>query len=94
MGITLKPETLKTKLYGLYTCSSIINDLNEMRDNDRVTSQTHHKEEVPAGIKAYIQDRLVLCNKTEVNIDHFDPKQHPKGFLNVLTGIVNSHPSV
>ena len=45
IGITLKPEILKTWAYSLHTYHGIIDDLNEMRDNERLSAQTSHKEE-------------------------------------------------
>ena len=51
IGITLEQETLKTWAYSLRTCHGIIDDLNEMRDNERPSAQTSHKEETAARIK-------------------------------------------
>ena len=44
IGITLIPETLKTWAYSLHTCHGTIDDLNEMRYNERPSAQTSHKE--------------------------------------------------
>ena len=60
IGITLKPETLKTWAYSLHTCHGIIDDLNEMRDKKRPSAQTSHKEETDTRIKGDDQDRKVL----------------------------------
>ena len=48
IGITLEQETLKTWVYSLRTCHGIVDDLNEMRDNERPSAQTSHKEETAA----------------------------------------------
>ncbi|PIK51925.1 hypothetical protein BSL78_11180 [Apostichopus japonicus] len=94
VGITLKPETLKTWAYSLHTCNIVINDLDQMRDRDGPPAQTHHKEEMPARIKADAQDRNTLHDKLELSIDPLDPEQHQDGLVNVVTGKVVVHPSV
>ena len=48
IGITLKPETLKTCAYSLHTCHGTIDDLSEMRNNERPSAQTSHKKETAA----------------------------------------------
>ena len=45
-GITLKPETVKAWEYSLHTCISIVRDLNEIRDKEPPSAQTHQKEEI------------------------------------------------
>ena len=94
IGITLKPETLKTWAYSLHTCHGIIDDLNEMRDNERPTAQTSHKEETAAIIKGDDQDRKALRDKLELCKDPLDPEQHPDGLMNIVTGQVVNHSKV
>jgi len=94
VGITLKPETLKTWAYSLHACHSIMQDLNEMRDNDGPQSQTHHKEESAAIIRSDETDRVALCEKLSLCVDPLDPKLHPDGLINIATGQFVTHPSV
>ena len=94
IGITLKPETLKTWAYRLHTCHGISDDLNEMRDNEQPSAQTSHKEETAARIKGDDQDRRALRDKLEFCIDPLVPEQHPDGLMNIVTGHVVNHSSV
>ena len=63
IGITLKPETLKTWAYSLHACNRMTNDLNEMRDKERLSAQIYHKEEMPSRIKADALDRKAFREK-------------------------------
>ena len=60
IGITLKPETLKTWAYSLNTCNKVVHSLTTMREKDQQLSQTTHKEEAKAWMKADSVDRLNL----------------------------------
>ena len=51
VGITLKPESLKTWAYSLHTCNRLINSLNEIRDEEGLPTQTYHREEMPSRIR-------------------------------------------
>ena len=48
IGITLKPETLKTWALGLHICSRLEQDIADITEGERVTSQETHKEETTA----------------------------------------------
>ena len=74
VGITLKPETLKTWAYSLHACNVIINDLNHMRDKESSSAQAYHKEEMQPRINADAQDRNAPFEK--LSIDPLDPEQH------------------
>ena len=45
-AITLKAETVKTWAYSLHACKSIVRALNEIRDKETPSAQTHHKVEM------------------------------------------------
>ena len=90
----MKPDTLKIWAYSLHASNVIITDLNQMRDREGQTTQTNHKEEMPARMKADAKDRKVLRDKVELSIDPLDPAQHEDGLVNVVTGKVVTHPSV
>ena len=94
IGITLEPEILKTWPYSLRTCHGTIDDLNEMRDNERPSAQTSHKEETAARIKGDDQDRKALRDKWELCIDRLDPEQHPDGLMHIVTEQVVNQSSV
>ena len=64
-GITLKPETVKAWEYSLHACISIVRDLNEIRDKEHPSAQTHHKEEITPRKKYDEKTRKALHNKLE-----------------------------
>ena len=92
VGITLKPETLKTWAYSLHACNRVTNDLNQMRDKEGVSAQTIHKEEMPSRIKPDDLDRKALCEKLELIIDPLAPLQ--QDLLTLVTGKIIRAPSV
>ena len=94
VGITLKPESLKTWAYSLHACSRLINGLNEIRDEEGLTTHTYHKEEMLSRIKADTKDRETLREKLKLIIDPLDPEQHQEGLVNVVTGKVVCNSSV
>ena len=77
-GITLKPETFETWAYSLHACNSIMRDLNEIKDKEPPSAQTHHKEDMTprkkpwptAGtiqdyldrFRTYLRSHLARCN--------------------------------
>ena len=95
IGITLKPETLKTWAYSLHTCNGIERDLDDMRTDEKQPEQTHHKEEMNSRIKADAKDRHVLRDKLELCIDPLDADQHPSdGLVNIDSGRIVANPLV
>ena len=74
-GVT-SAETVKTWAYSLHTCNSIVRDLNEIRDKEPPSAQTHHKEEMTHRMKNDEKDRKELHNKLEVCINPLHPEQH------------------
>ena len=94
VGITLKPESLKTWAYSLHTCNRLINGVNEIRDEEGLPPHTYHKEEMPSRIKVDTKGIEILREKLELIIDPLDPEQHQEGLVNVVTGKVVCHSSV
>ena len=93
-GVTLNDECVKTWAYGIPICSTILQNLDEMRDVDPAPSQLHHKEEGMGHITSDGKDRLSLREKLELCIYPLDPERHPRdGLVNILTGEVLYHPS-
>ncbi len=87
IGMTLKPETLKTWALSLHVCGQLLDDLSTLRDNERSSStQATHKEEAKARISADQSDRKSLRKKLEMCIDPLDPQQHPETIRNVVNG--------
>jgi hypothetical protein len=87
IGITLKPETLKTWALSLHICGQLIEDLSTLRENDTCSSsKTTHKKESKARITADKVDREGLRRKLEVSINPMDPDSHPENIVNVVNG--------
>ena len=64
VGITLKPETLKTWALSRHICSQLMEDLAELRaDSDDNRFQDHHKEESTAQMVSDKKDREALKSK-------------------------------
>ena len=58
IGITLKPETLKTWALSLHVCGKLLEDQSTLRENERPSCiQTIHKEEAKESISADKADR-------------------------------------
>ena len=88
-GVTQNDECVKTWVYGIHICCTILQDLDEMRDVDPAPSQLHHKEEDKGHITSDGKDRLSLREKQEWCIDPRDPEKYPRdGLVNMVTGEV------
>ena len=96
IGITLRPETLKTWAYSLHACNTIVSNLDLMRTQEqhKPPSQSHHKEEMKARVKSDAKDRKALRDKLEVCIDPLHSEHHQEGLVNIVTGQVSTHPSL
>ena len=86
IGITLKPETLKTWAFSLHTCSLVANDISNMTSNEKATLIVH-KEELNGQIRSDEVDHEKIRNKLEGTIDPLIPSSHPSGgIINVIFG--------
>ncbi len=99
IGITLKPETLKTWALGLHICGSLETNLDDMVSGENVSIQSHHKEENKGRMASDRQDREGIHKKLEMCIDPLDPEKHPDGIVDIVSGrvgpaSVNVHNSV
>ena len=83
IGITLKPETLKTWTFSLHICSLVANDISNMTSNEKATLIVHKKE-----LNGQIRSVGVDCEKKlEATIDPLNPSSHPSsGIINVISG--------
>ncbi len=94
IGITLKPETLKTWALGLHICSSLESNLASMVDSEKEAQINDvHKEERKARIKADTMDRDGIRRRLELCIDPLDTDDHPDSVVNIVNGRVGP-PSV
>lgn len=99
IGLTLKPETLKTWALGLHVCCKLEQDTANLISNEQDTCQLNHKEETKSRIKSDGADRENLSKKIELCVDPLDPASHPPSLLNIVSGqiandTVNVHNAV
>ncbi len=78
VGMTLKPETLKTWALSRHICSQLMEDLAELRgESDEYRFQDSHKEEAASRISSDKKDREAL-----------KPELHPEQLVNVANGTI------
>ena len=96
IGITLRPETVKTCAYSLHACNTVVSHLDAMRTHEQYKplSQTHHKEDTKARIQTDAKNRKVWRDKLEVCIDPLQTENNQEGLVNIVTGQVLTHPSL
>ena len=52
IGITLKSKSVKTRAYSLHTCTTLLHDLEKMRDHHKsAPDEQKHLEEIPQELK-------------------------------------------
>ena len=76
IGITLKPETLKTWALGLHICSRLEQDIADVVGNEQERVQETHKEETKARIASDSADRQNIREKLTLSIDPLDSTNH------------------
>ena len=87
IGITLKPETLKTWALELRICSRLEQDIAEITEGESVTSQ-ETKEETTARIRSDAKDRESIRIKMELCIDPLNLSSHASNIVNIVSGKV------
>ena len=86
IGITLKPETLKTLALGLHISHCLEQDITSPLGKKQDISQEAHKEEIKARNASYGADRQSTQNKLNLCIDPLDPTSHPPTIENIVSG--------
>lgn len=88
IGITLKPETLKTWALSLHICTQLEEDLLNISQEEcqQKAKQHKHKEEMKARIGKDNKDREGLRHQLQNYIDPLKPESHPLQLLNIATG--------
>ena len=96
IGITLRPEALKTWAYSLHACNTVVSNLDHMRTQEQhvPASQKHHNEGAKARVKTDTKDRTALRDKLEVCIDPLHPEDNQQGLVTIVTGQVLTHLSL
>ena len=94
IGITLKPETLKTWALGLHVCCQLEQDTVNLSCNEQDKCQLNHKEEAKSRIKSNRADRENLSKKLELCIDPLDHASYPPSILNIVGGQVANDKTV
>jgi hypothetical protein len=91
IGITLKPETLKTLALSLHVCSRLEQDVDKLSEKYQNTTQEAHKEEIKARITKDGADRESIRDKLKLCIDPLAPTSHPPNIVNIVSGQVADH---
>lgn len=86
VGITLKPETLKTWALSLHICSQIEADIEKLCGKDKDIIQNTHKEEMTSRIAADSKDRQHIRSNLKLFIDPMKPSSHPDPLINIVSG--------
>ena len=86
IGITLKPETLKTWALGLHVCCQLEQDTVNLSCNEQDKCQLNYKEEAKSKIKSDRADRENLSKKLELCIYPLNHVSHPPSILNIVSG--------
>ena len=87
-GITLKAESLKTWALGLHICSRLEQDIADITEGERVTSQETDKKETTARIRSVAKHRESIRIKLDLCIDPLNPSYHPTNIVNIVSGKV------
>ena len=88
IGITLKPEALKTWALSLHICSCLEQDIISLVGKEQDLSQEAHKEEMKTRIVSDGVDRQSIRDKLKLCIDPLDPTSHPPTIVNIVSGQV------
>jgi hypothetical protein len=88
IGITLRPETLKTWALSLHICSQLERDVEKLSEERKEIVQMYHKEEMKSRIASDAKDRDRIRCKLQLLIDPMDPCSNPENIVNLATGLV------
>ena len=89
IGITLKPNAMKTWALSLHICCRIQKDIREMTQHE-MSTRNRHKEEMKSRMLSDANDREKPRNKLEESINPLDSAQHPEeGILNIVSGRIS-----
>lgn len=88
IGITLKPETLKTWALSLHISCQLENALFDMAEDTKDVIQILHKEEGKSRVLSDKMDREGIRQKLELCINPLNAAHHADGLLNIVSGKV------
>ena len=88
IGITLRPDTLKTWALGLHIRSKLVEDIARMSDPDHEAIQDTHKEEQKSRIAADAVDRATIRQKLDRSIDPLSTSNQADKIVNIVSGRV------
>ena len=79
IGITLRPETLKTWVLNLHVCTQLEEDVLKISQQNEHAKQERHKEEnlMKSRIASDAKDREIIRRKLQLCIDPMTPDTHP-----------------
>ncbi|KAG7170508.1 Treslin-like 2 [Homarus americanus] len=76
IGVTLKPEAVKTWAYSLHECNTLLSRLDSTRNKTDEVTQLYHEEEGKSRMKVGETDGKNLREKLEVCIDPLNENKH------------------
>ena len=88
IGLTLKPKSVKVWAYSLHTSTTILHDLDKMRERE-IGHGKVHKEETPSRIKSDGVDREKIRKRLEQCIHPFETMNHPVELVHIASGKIN-----
>ena len=88
VGITLKPETLKTWALSRHICSRLVDNMNSLQKETKDQCQVTHKEEGKSRVQCDQKDRDGIKQKISMCINPLDPSVHPDPIVNVANGAI------
>ena len=89
IGITLKPNAMKTWALSLPICCCIHKDIREMTQHE-MSTRNRHKEEIMSRMLSDAYDGEKLRNKLGESINPLDSAQHhEEGILNIVSGRIS-----
>ena len=90
IGITLKPNTLKTWAPSLHICSVLAKDISDMTSDDK--HQHLHKDDMKARMTADATDRSKIRHKLQESIDPLDSSTYSDGnIVQIVSGRITTH---
>ena len=90
IGITMRPDTLKTWALGLHIRSKLVKDNALMSEPDNAARQDTHKEEQKSRIEADAADRATICQTLDWSIDPLSTSNTADKIVNIVNGRVAS----
>lgn len=91
VGLTLQPSAVATWALSLHVCSQLRMDVTALKEGQKSSVATSHKEEGKSRIKSDATDREKLRTTLSTFIHPLHPSSHPVGLVNIANGLISSN---